>query len=167
MPNAPRECYFVGGRLCSPNAQIRQPSAPYRCIVWFRRPGRAGNCRADQLCSVTIGIRYRTPASAGAGQLARIHAAADPTRRPENDFHPSDRLEPGSPHVRQSSSERRPRPAWVKNLVAAGEADLQFRGRDVHVTNPRVLPTGADGDGLPFIARLGPRRMGVLVADVA
>lgn len=56
---------------------------------------------------------------------------------------------------------------WVKNLLAAGEADLEMRGRDVHVGNVRVLPTGAAGDGLPFIARLGLCRMGVLVADVA
>ena len=56
---------------------------------------------------------------------------------------------------------------WVKNLLAAGEADLEFRNRDVHISNVRVLPTGSDGDGLPFIARRGLRRMGVLVADVA
>jgi deazaflavin-dependent oxidoreductase (nitroreductase family) len=56
---------------------------------------------------------------------------------------------------------------WVKNLQAAGEADIQFRSRDVHITNVRVLPAGADGDGLPAIARLGLRRMGVLVADIA
>jgi deazaflavin-dependent oxidoreductase (nitroreductase family) len=56
---------------------------------------------------------------------------------------------------------------WVKNVTAAGEADLQFRGSDVHITNVRVLPTGADGAGLPAIARIGLRRMGVLVADVA
>jgi deazaflavin-dependent oxidoreductase (nitroreductase family) len=56
---------------------------------------------------------------------------------------------------------------WVKNLLAAGEADIQVRNRDVHITNLRVLPTGADGDGLPLIARLGLRRMGVLVADIA
>jgi hypothetical protein len=56
---------------------------------------------------------------------------------------------------------------WVKNLLAAGEADIQVRNRDVHITNLRVLPTGADGDGLPLVARLGLRRMGVLVADIA
>jgi len=56
---------------------------------------------------------------------------------------------------------------WVKNLLAAGEADVQVRNRDVHLTNLRVLPTGADGDGLPLIARMGLRRMGVLVADIA
>ncbi|WP_297827543.1 nitroreductase family deazaflavin-dependent oxidoreductase [Mycobacterium sp.] len=56
---------------------------------------------------------------------------------------------------------------WVKNLLAAGEADIQVRNRDVHITNLRVLPTGANGDGLPLVARLGLRRMGVLVADIA
>jgi deazaflavin-dependent oxidoreductase (nitroreductase family) len=56
---------------------------------------------------------------------------------------------------------------WVKNLLAAGEAELTVHGRDVHITNPRVLPAGADGDGLPRIARLGVRRMGVLVAEIA
>jgi deazaflavin-dependent oxidoreductase (nitroreductase family) len=56
---------------------------------------------------------------------------------------------------------------WVKNVVAAGEAELQLRGRELHITNVRVLPTGADGDGLPVIARVGLLRMGVLVADVA
>jgi deazaflavin-dependent oxidoreductase (nitroreductase family) len=56
---------------------------------------------------------------------------------------------------------------WVKNMLAAGEADLEVHGRDVHITNLRVLPAGADGEGLPLIARLGLRRMGVLVADIA
>ena len=56
---------------------------------------------------------------------------------------------------------------WVKNVLAAGEAELRLQGRDVHVTNPRVLPAGSDGQALPRIARLGARRMGVFVADVA
>jgi deazaflavin-dependent oxidoreductase (nitroreductase family) len=56
---------------------------------------------------------------------------------------------------------------WVRNVLAAGEADLRIHGRDVHVINARVLPAGADGQGLPRIARLGLRRMGVLVADIA
>jgi hypothetical protein len=56
---------------------------------------------------------------------------------------------------------------WVKNVLAAGEADLQLRGRDAHITNLRVLSAGADGDGdgQPAMARLGIRRIGVLVAD--
>jgi deazaflavin-dependent oxidoreductase (nitroreductase family) len=56
---------------------------------------------------------------------------------------------------------------WVKNLLAAGEADLQFQGREIHLTNLRVLPAGTDARDLPRIARLGARRMGVLVADIA
>jgi deazaflavin-dependent oxidoreductase (nitroreductase family) len=56
---------------------------------------------------------------------------------------------------------------WVKNLVAAGEADMQVRRRNVHIVNVRVVPAGGDGQGLPAIARLGLRRMGVLVADIA
>ena len=56
---------------------------------------------------------------------------------------------------------------WVKNVLAAGEAELRLQGRDVHLTNPRELPAGSDGQALPAIARLGARRMGVFVADVA
>ena len=56
---------------------------------------------------------------------------------------------------------------WVKNVLAEGEAELRLQGRDVHLTNPRVLPAGSDGQALPRIARLGARRMGVFVADVA
>jgi len=56
---------------------------------------------------------------------------------------------------------------WVKNVLAAGEADLQLLGKDLHITNPRIVPAGADTQGLPWITRLGGRRMGVLVADVA
>jgi deazaflavin-dependent oxidoreductase (nitroreductase family) len=56
---------------------------------------------------------------------------------------------------------------WVKNVLAAGEAELQLRARSVHIINPRVLPSGAGVEGLPPIARLGARRMGVLVADIA
>jgi len=56
---------------------------------------------------------------------------------------------------------------WVKNMLAAGAADLEIRGRDVHITDVRVLPAGADGRGLPLIARLALPRMGVLVADMA
>jgi hypothetical protein len=56
---------------------------------------------------------------------------------------------------------------WVKNILAAGEADVRLFGRDLHITNPRVLAAGADAEGLPLIARLGGRRVGVLVADIA
>ena len=56
---------------------------------------------------------------------------------------------------------------WVKNVLAAGEADVHFIRRDVHITNPRILPAGSQGDGLPWPARLQSRRVGVLVADIA
>lgn len=55
---------------------------------------------------------------------------------------------------------------WVKNVLAAGEADVHlFRG-DVKITNPRVLPAGTDDPSLPRIARIGARRTGVFVADI-
>jgi deazaflavin-dependent oxidoreductase (nitroreductase family) len=56
---------------------------------------------------------------------------------------------------------------WVKNVLAAGEADLHFIRRDVHIVNPRILPAGSSGEGLPLMARAQARRTGVLVADIA
>jgi deazaflavin-dependent oxidoreductase (nitroreductase family) len=56
---------------------------------------------------------------------------------------------------------------WVKNVLAAGEADVHFIRKDVHITNPRVLPAGSDGAGLPFLARRQIGRVGVFVADIA
>jgi deazaflavin-dependent oxidoreductase (nitroreductase family) len=56
---------------------------------------------------------------------------------------------------------------WVKNVLAAGEADLHFSRKDVHITNPRVLPPGSDGTGLPFLARQQIGRVAVLVGDIA
>jgi deazaflavin-dependent oxidoreductase (nitroreductase family) len=57
---------------------------------------------------------------------------------------------------------------WVKNVLAAGEADVQFsRNRVVHITNPRILPAGSDGESLPRMARAQLRRVGVFVGDIA
>jgi deazaflavin-dependent oxidoreductase (nitroreductase family) len=56
---------------------------------------------------------------------------------------------------------------WVKNVLAAGEADVHFIRRDVHIVNPRILPAGSSADGLPWMARLQSRKIGVLVADIA
>jgi deazaflavin-dependent oxidoreductase (nitroreductase family) len=56
---------------------------------------------------------------------------------------------------------------WVKNVLAAGEADLQFVRHGVHLTNPRIVPAGSGADGLPFIARVQANRAGVFVADIA
>lgn len=55
---------------------------------------------------------------------------------------------------------------WVKNVLAAGQADLRFARKTVHIVNPRILPAGADGTGLPWLVRLQLRRMAVLVSDV-
>jgi deazaflavin-dependent oxidoreductase (nitroreductase family) len=56
---------------------------------------------------------------------------------------------------------------WVKNVLAAGEADVLLIRRDIHITNPRLLPAGSDGQDLPWIARLVLRWIGVFVADIA
>jgi deazaflavin-dependent oxidoreductase (nitroreductase family) len=56
---------------------------------------------------------------------------------------------------------------WVKNVLAAGEADLHFIRRDVHLVNPRILPAGSGADGLPFMAKVQAKRVGVFVADIA
>jgi len=59
---------------------------------------------------------------------------------------------------------------WVKNVMAAGEADVHFTRRQVHITNTRILPAGSNGpgtEGLPFMARAQLRRMAVFVADIA
>ena len=56
---------------------------------------------------------------------------------------------------------------WVKNVLAAGEADVLFGKRTVHIVNPRIVPAGGDAAGLPFAARMQARKMGVLVADIA
>jgi deazaflavin-dependent oxidoreductase (nitroreductase family) len=56
---------------------------------------------------------------------------------------------------------------WVKNVLAAGEADLHFIRKDVHLINPRVLPAGSDGQGLPWLAKRQIGRVGMFVADIA
>lgn len=55
---------------------------------------------------------------------------------------------------------------WVRNVLAAGEADVQLFRRDVHVSNPRIVPVGGDTGGLPLITRVGARWVGTLVADI-
>jgi deazaflavin-dependent oxidoreductase (nitroreductase family) len=56
---------------------------------------------------------------------------------------------------------------WVKNILAAGEADIRLGGRDVHLVNPRIVEAGTDDASLPLMARLAARRgVGVFVADV-
>ncbi|MCV7088715.1 nitroreductase family deazaflavin-dependent oxidoreductase [Mycobacterium interjectum] len=59
---------------------------------------------------------------------------------------------------------------WVKNVLAAGEADLRLARRQVHITNTRILPAGYDGpdaQNLPRMARMQLGRVGVFVGDIA
>ena len=56
---------------------------------------------------------------------------------------------------------------WVKNVLAAGGADIHLFRRDVHITNPRVLPAGTRDESLHWIVRRGARSVGVFVADIA
>jgi len=56
---------------------------------------------------------------------------------------------------------------WVKNILAAGEADLTLRGRDVHLVNPRIVAAGTDDPSLPPMMRMMARRgVGVFAADI-
>ena len=45
--------------------------------------------------------------------------------------------------------------------------DLHFIRKDVHITNPRIVPVGTDDPALPRIARRGARQVGVFVAEIA
>lgn len=56
---------------------------------------------------------------------------------------------------------------WVQNVLAAGEADVHVSRRDLHITNPRILPPGTAGDELPWLAKVQGRRLAVFVADIA
>jgi deazaflavin-dependent oxidoreductase (nitroreductase family) len=59
---------------------------------------------------------------------------------------------------------------WVKNVLAAGEADLHLGRRTVHLTNTRLLQAGYDGPDVPTLPRLAKMqlgRMAVFVADIA
>ena len=56
---------------------------------------------------------------------------------------------------------------WVKNVLAAGEADLHFIRKEVHLTNPRIVPAGSGAEGLPFMARVQAKNVAIFVADIA
>lgn len=56
---------------------------------------------------------------------------------------------------------------WVKNVLAAGAADIRVGRKDLHLVNPRVLPAGTVDPALPaLVARLA-KRQGTFVADIA
>ena len=56
---------------------------------------------------------------------------------------------------------------WVKNVLTAGEADVRRSGKVLRISKVRIVPAGTRAEGLPFAARLGSRRMGVLVGEIA
>lgn len=56
---------------------------------------------------------------------------------------------------------------WVKNVLAAGEADMQIGKKNLHLVNTRVLPAGTVDPSLPRMAQVVGKRSGVFVADIA
>jgi deazaflavin-dependent oxidoreductase (nitroreductase family) len=56
---------------------------------------------------------------------------------------------------------------WVKNVLAAGAADIHVGRKNIHLVNPRVLPAGTVDASLPRIAQIGAKRSGVFVADIS
>jgi deazaflavin-dependent oxidoreductase (nitroreductase family) len=56
---------------------------------------------------------------------------------------------------------------WVKNVLAAGEADIHVGRKDLHLVNPRVLPAGTVDATLPRIPQMLAKRQGTFVADIA
>jgi len=56
---------------------------------------------------------------------------------------------------------------WVKNVLAAGEADIRVARKDLHLVNTRVLPAGTVDPALPRMAQMLAKRSGVFVADIA
>ena len=56
---------------------------------------------------------------------------------------------------------------WVKNVLAAGEADVHLIRRDLHLTNPRIIPAGGDAQELPWMARVQAGKMAIFAADIA
>ena len=56
----------------------------------------------------------------------------------------------------------------MKNILAAGEADLRLDRRDLHLVNPRIVAAGTNDASLPLMARIAAKRgVGVFVADIA
>jgi deazaflavin-dependent oxidoreductase (nitroreductase family) len=56
---------------------------------------------------------------------------------------------------------------WVKNVLAAGEADIQIGKKNLHLVNTRVLAAGTVDHSLSRLARVVGKRSGVFVADIA
>lgn len=55
---------------------------------------------------------------------------------------------------------------WVRNVMAAGEAEVGRFGKTIRVVNPRIVPVGGDLTGLPWRVRLQGRQVAILVTDI-
>ncbi|MFA4081981.1 nitroreductase family deazaflavin-dependent oxidoreductase [Mycobacteroides salmoniphilum] len=57
---------------------------------------------------------------------------------------------------------------WTKNVIAAGGADIKlFRGKQIHVINPRIVEQGQGDPALTRSTRQVNKVAGVFVADIA
>ena len=54
---------------------------------------------------------------------------------------------------------------WARNMVAAGQAGLRYRGGTIIVRNPRIIPPRQAGGDVPRMARIGNRIAGIIVFD--
>jgi deazaflavin-dependent oxidoreductase (nitroreductase family) len=55
---------------------------------------------------------------------------------------------------------------WVKNILAAGGADIRRTGRRLRLVNPRIVTRTQSKTGLPLGARIVGQRVELLVADI-
>ncbi|MGW4249141.1 nitroreductase family deazaflavin-dependent oxidoreductase [Nocardia sp. NPDC004722] len=55
---------------------------------------------------------------------------------------------------------------WIRNTLAAGEAEAHHTFRQFHLTNPRVIPRGEVSANAPLIARLSGRTLPLFAADL-
>ncbi|MGH3725937.1 MAG: nitroreductase family deazaflavin-dependent oxidoreductase [Mycobacterium sp.] len=56
---------------------------------------------------------------------------------------------------------------WTKNVIAAGGADITlFRGKQIHVINPRIVEQGQGDPSLARSTRQVNKLAGVFVADI-
>ena len=56
---------------------------------------------------------------------------------------------------------------WVKNVLAAGQADIHVGRTDLHLVNPRVVPAGSTDPSLARIPQFLLKNQGAFVADIA
>ncbi|MFE3194865.1 nitroreductase family deazaflavin-dependent oxidoreductase [Nocardia sp. NPDC059240] len=55
---------------------------------------------------------------------------------------------------------------WIRNTLAAGEADAHYAFRRFRLVNPRVVARGEAPTDAPLVARLAARSLPLFVADL-